>query len=474
MKLDKSNTLSGISLEQILKATSWSCDELIQALQDKLDVKLKSSCKIIEIKHKRYLKTVIHNRTSIINVYDNECSDDKLQFASEPVEVEAFSYGQLKEKANLIGTTYHGIFLGSIKNHQCPKTIDCPECNGTGICPSCDGTKKVTCPVCEGELKCVSCDGTGKYTCTNCEGSGNCPECDDGWETCGYCYGSGTISCPDCGGSGNYIDDTCNKCGGSGYYDYYSNKVCRTCNGTGRFIIKCKRCDGDGEIECDNCDGEGGWDCEECHGTGKCSHCHGKGEFTCKACKGSGVCGKCKGRGEIWCPDCQGKGICWNCAGKKIVQCPRCEGTGIYQTYRKYTITEEESIKKYMYYPFEKEDVEILEGEKIYDGVIYDFYAKRCNIYNVDDAKKTVIQFGEETVKAFEQWTSLTENSRFEDDKIFDDFINIRIENFSVPVTEVVYSCRNTDYSVFIIGDNKIIWYDKLPSSWKQFWGGIF
>lgn len=457
--LQKSNSISHLSLAKIRSYSTDNSKELIDAIGKEVGKNLASSCSVISIFHNWNVKAIIKETTSKVTVKLKEQPGDELTHKDEPTELNGFSYEQLKILGVKRNGVCAGILNGTIETHQCETTIDCPDCNGSGICRTCEGNKQIVCPVCEGNKECVSCGGTGRYTCENCEGDGECPECNDGWYVCDECYGEGTVTCPDCGGSGNYIDETCNSCGGSGYY---GDKECRTCHGTGRFVRECRRCDGDGKIDCENCDGEGGWPCKECHGTGKCSHCNGEGHFKCKACDGTGKCGKCKGKGKIWCPDCHGKGICFKCKGEKVVTCPRCNGTGKYQSFVEYEIgKEKETIKNLCSLPIRDSDIPDVDGDLCFNGIVYEFFAKKASIFDVDSAVSSVHDSNSTIIK---KWLSLENHPQYDTKNIPNDYMNIHADVYRIPASKIVLKCNSKEYNVYIVGNNRIIYYDQLPS----------
>lgn len=431
--MHKSGTIETLSLGDIRSSTKDNCSKLIEAISIVVKRNLNMSCSIVSVVSSYEYKILISSKTSSVQLEKKEKPGNTLQKSTEPTELHFFTYDQLKKSAKQNHGKYRGKLYGTIQLCECDTTTTCPNCTGTGICSSCAGEKQVECTVCHGNTKCISCDGTGTYTCTNCEGSGECPECDDGWCTCYECDGSGTISCPDCNGSGNYVDTSCNKCGGTGYYDYYNNKRCRACGGSGRFVITCKRCNGDGTINCYSCNGKGGWRCEECHGTGNCSHCHGEGGFTCKACGGNGSCGKCKGKGKIWCPDCHGKGICFDCKGEKKIKCPRCNGIGEYQSYTEYTLTDNKTKRELCSLPINISDIEAVVGDCVYNDVIYDFFAGRANFYDNNTILKHVDS--NEKAEVVKDWVLLEKNSSFTRDKVGKDYLHVTAELTKIPVS---------------------------------------
>lgn len=462
--LKKSKTLTGLSLSELNGVKVRNSKKLIKEISNVLDTDLASSCTVESVLHYQGVKAQILNIKSKVALNEQIKPGTSLVYKNEPTELYKFTYNQLKYSAQQKGHIYSGILNGTVKVHDCAKTVACPDCSGTGICHDCEGKKKVTCPVCDGDLECVACNGTGIYTCRNCDGDGVCPDCDEGWVTCDDCDGDGTIDCPDCNGTGNYIDDVCNRCGGSGWYAY--DKECNACNGTGRYVVKCRRCRGKGEIKCSNCDGDGGWDCNSCHGSGVCSHCHGSGGFTCKACDGTGTCGKCRGKGEIKCPTCHGKGTCYNCKGKKEVSCPKCEGTGFFQSYTQYSLTESKSVKEFcaLSIASEKEfcplniaekDIAEIEGDVCYNNVLYCMFAKQAEVYDLQTLKECL--GGNEEI--INKWFTLEKQGKPENE----DYLNTTVKVYRIPVTAVKLKCREKAYHVYIVGNNRIVYYDDLP-----------
>lgn len=451
--LNKSKILTGLSLSELKNVKVKDSKKLINEISSVLDIDLTGSCTVESVFHYQELKAQILNVKSKVALYDLIKPGTSLLHKEEPTELYKLTYKQLKSSSLQNGQTFTGILNGTVKVHDCAKTVACNDCNGTGSCHDCQGKKKVTCTVCGGKQKCISCNGTSRYTCRNCDGNGKCPDCDNGWVICGSCDGDGTIYCPDCNGTGIYIDDECNRCGGSGWYA--PGKLCNACNGTGRYVVECRRCNGSGEITCPTCEGEGGWDCDTCNGSGECSHCHGKGDFTCKACGGTGTCGKCKGTGNIKCPTCHGKGTCHNCKGKKQVTCPKCEGTGYFQTYTQYCLTESESVKELCSLNIAKKEISDIEGDLCYDNILYSLFAKKAEAFDWQNLKKCL--GGND--KLIEKWFSLESQGNPEND----DYLNTTVKVYRVPVTSVKLRCRGKAYNIYIVGNNKIVYYDDLP-----------
>ena len=216
--LHKSKELNTLTLADIRKMTEKDSETLLGEVSKTVDRNLSASCIVESVTHYQAIKARIVSTKSKVVLNDSVKPGKTLIYKNEPTELKNLTYNQLKGAAYKKNMTYSGILSGTIKVHDCNKTVDCLTCSGSGICVECNGKKKVVCPVCDGELECVACNGTGRYTCRNCDWDGECPDCDDGWVTCDDCDGDGKYDCPDCDGIGNYIDEECNRCDGSGYY----------------------------------------------------------------------------------------------------------------------------------------------------------------------------------------------------------------------------------------------------------------
>lgn len=468
--LQQSGELTSLSLSKINSFTDRDSKKLIDAIGAVVGKNLSASSTVESISHEIGLTAVIKNITSKISLERLEKPGNTLSYKDEPKELMMFSYEQLKKSSKLSGGVYRGKLYGTIESFSCPINVDCPDCDGSGICSSCKGDKQITCTVCGGDLSCVSCQGTGAYTCTNCDGSGRCPECDDGWISCDECSGDGKVECPDCDGSGVYRT-RCHFCDGTGQYRKGKRHVmCRSCKGSGTYTAKCNRCRGEGYAKCDNCSGRGGWECRYCHGSGDCSHCHGEGEFVCKACGGSGTCGKCRGRGKIWCPECHGKGKCFTCKGDKLVTCPRCNGSGEFQSYTQYSMAEETHVRYLSTLPIAEKSISAVNGDVCFNGLVYDFFAKRADTCRLEEVVKSV---PEDYASTISTWLSLDANSTFTSNELTDDYLYTTAEVYEIPITRVVLKCNSKQYQVWITGHNRMIFYDHLPSWGARLWARI-
>lgn len=450
--LRKAKEITSMSLNQIKACTNIESNNkelFLKAISEILGKDIFSSCTIKAIFYNHAVKVKIKNTISYITLSKEKLPGRTLKKKKDPTELGYLSYNYLKQSAKkeYKEILYSGILYGTVKTHTCDLKVDCPECGGSGICSHCHGEKQIVCPVCRGSLECVSCEGSGYYICQNCNGEGTCPECNDGWVKCDECHGTGKYK------------TTCKKCDGSGWYDAWEGEECYACDGSGKFVAKCNRCNGKGKKLC-----------KDCHGTSKCSHCHGNGEFRCKACHGSGTCGKCQGYGLIKCPNCHGKGKCIECEGYKFITCPRCQGTGYFQTFTKYTLSEYKKTKEMCTLPIEEIDIATIDGDMCYNDVIYDFFAQRANVFDYDSALKSLDGTETQTVK---EWLSFENNSPFKNKEISNDYFNSHIELFKIPVIKLILACNSKEYTIWIVGHNKMVYYDELPSGVERLWSKV-
>eukprot|EP01083_Nonionella_stella_P172171 590005_1 len=146
----------------------------------------------------------------------------------------------------------------------------CFRCNGKGECNGCRGSglfkKQLSCKRCDGsgvfkiKKDCFKCNGTGTFrkrvSCKRCDGTGRFR---NGCE-CNACDGSGIYEikheCDKCGGDGLFKRDyECKKCKGSGIFQpeikcgkCKASGGCSKCDNTGKFKVKCRKCDGRGTV----------------------------------------------------------------------------------------------------------------------------------------------------------------------------------------------------------------------------------
>ena len=103
-----------------------------------------------------------------------------------------------------------------------------------------------------------------------------------------------SVICHKCKGSGRYEVGDCYGCKGTG------TRFCRKCKGTGIFkkALSCNACHGTGTFR-------NGQRCRKCRGSGEY-----KPALKCKFCSGSAACGKCDGTGRytVTCRMCEGSG----------------------------------------------------------------------------------------------------------------------------------------------------------------------
>lgn len=422
-------------------------DYVMSALSKVLNMNLLQYCDLKAITHTDEIVLNVSTAYSKVSLSDVEQPRSSLKWNDEPIELEDFSYTTLKNRASDYKGVLRGRFYGTIANHDCSTNMDCPRCDASGICKECSGNKKITCNVCHGTKECPACRGTGQYTCNSCSGSGDCPDCN----------GEGQFTCDDCGGSGEYVAE-CRSCGGSGWYR--EGVTCNTCDGTGEYRAECWNCEGTGNVECESCDG-----------SGECSTCDGDGWVECNACAPNqpGVCGKCRGKGDIICRSCKGKGTCYKCRGNKSIICTRCEGSGVYQTFKGYELSETTNTSSSSTIK-DADKIDVITGETLYNGVVYDFFARKANVNDIDKISGVATSQFSEFIR---QWLSLGDLAPSIADGSSNDYFKLHAKLIKCPCTRLDLTCRSNKFSIWILGDNNCIYYDSLPGRTDRFLGGI-
>jgi hypothetical protein len=94
--------------------------------------------------------------------------------------------------------------------YDCPPTVKCSCCSGSGDCQKCDGRGTVECKRCKGtgyvkEIKTVNRRRQEKKVpCPRCKnGDVACPSC-NGKKICTSCKGKGYVTCARCNGAGRF------------------------------------------------------------------------------------------------------------------------------------------------------------------------------------------------------------------------------------------------------------------------------
>ena len=86
------------------------------------------------------------------------------------------------------------------------------------------------------------------------------------------------------------------------------------------------------------------------------------------------------------------------------------------------------------------------------------------DIRNTTKDKSILKQVSYDKVEIVKDWISLEKNSTFTKDKIGNDYLNTKAELTKLPVSHVVLRCNSTNYSIWVVGKNKVIFYDDMPS----------
>lgn len=95
-------------------------------------------------------------------------------------------------------------------------------------------------------------------------------------------------------------------------------QVCSDCSG--KSVLKCKKCRGQGGYTCTSCDGRRETDCAECRASGQTTSFSGQ----------LVTCPRCSGARRLPCDPCSrtGRMSCHACKGKRTVPCKPCSATG--------------------------------------------------------------------------------------------------------------------------------------------------
>lgn len=155
---------------------------------------------------------------------------------------------------------------------------------------------------------------------------------------------------------------------------------------------------------------------------------------------------------------------------KKLLLALAVNGIGKYQSYTEYSLYDNEIKRELCSLPINSGDIEAVDGDCIYNDVIYDFFAGMANSY---DDKSLLQQVSYDKVEIVKDWISLEKNSTFTKDKIGKDYLNTKAELTKLPVSKIVLRCNSTNYSIWIVGKSKVIFYDDLPSFAARLFGGL-
>lgn len=227
-------------------------------------------------------------------------------------------------------------------------------------------------------------------------------------------------------------------------------------------------------IEARNCEPE--QLCTLCRGTGKCYKCNGLGHQICFDCNGTkynttgkkygrgnnkfvrSVCITCEGRGVNKCNVCHESKTCNRCDGNGVETCIRCNGSSNYQSFKEIETTYKSFNVNYNFTSNKKlEEIisksinsiafsdDIIEYEN-QSSILFDNIEKAQNINN---HVKTLI----DSVELVSKIPNEEKVGR----------INLTIEN--APITIVNYTYNKEQYMISFVGENKLVYYDKIPKN---------
>lgn len=359
--------------------------------------------------------------------------DESPEVKARDAEIEAIKRSEVGNTPNLSGRRGKGVLLGTVETYECDPEEDCPECETRQVCQECQGSGEVTCSHCNGHQDCPTCHGSRQVPCSKCKGGGQCTECN----------GRGDIQCTNCGGGGSV-----------GYTDVFNKKG--------------------SSIECGRCHGRGHIPCPKCKGGGHCHKCHGRGDVTCGDCDGTGRCKKCDGRGVVTCKHCDGDGKCPTCNGHGRITCHRCQGSGYYQQYiaykckgvtKNYTFCGSRNIKDAL-----EESV----GEVLYNDIYKQWINEDTIEYDkTESAMANAIRCDEPLFREFEaayEQFSNEHHPNTSEDRPYNKAIRIQ----DIPVTRVEYIVDGNPYVLYIMGNNSVVAFDKMPKKIEALRAGLF
>ena len=78
-----------------------------------------------------------------------------------------------------------------------------------------------------------------------------------------------------------------------------------------------------------------------------------------------------------------------------------------------------------------------------------------------------------EKAEVVKDWVLLEKNSSFTRDKVGKDYLHVTAELTKIPVSKIILKCNKTNYTIWIVGKNKIVFYDKIPSLVEGLFGRL-
>ena len=189
----------------------------------------------------------------------------------------------------------------------------------------------------------------------------------------------------------------------------------------------------------------------------------------CKTCGGTGA----RNNSYETCSHCHGSGNCPRCHGTGKITCRRCEGSGWYQTFDVYEA--KSYVKKWHYISAEhlEEGMDMADKRPVYKDIYKKWkYRDTVDFDRYEDVrKKTDADFGtSESFNKFEKaYVQASDAS-----KTTDTPYSKSLEIGKVPVTKVDFMLNNNNYSLYILGDNRVVMCDNLPKTIEMYKPSFF
>ena len=102
-----------------------------------------------------------------------------------------------------------------------------------------------------------------------------------------------------------------------------------------------------------------------------------------------------------------------------------------------------------------EKEISDIEGDMCYNNVLYSLFAKQAEVYDLQNLKECLGNNDE----MIEEWFTLENQGKPEND----DYLNTTVKVYRIPVTAVKLKCRYKVYNIYILGNNRIVYYDDLP-----------
>lgn len=215
--------------------------------------------------------------------------------------------------------------------------------------------------------------------------------------------------------------------------------------------------------------------CEICEGSGKCTKCDARGFNRCGSCQGSGTkeirdgnyangkakyrkvaCASCHGSKKITCSSCKGTKNCGRCDGNAVVTCDRCDGTSFYQQFSYLSTSYKTTTARKFFTPIEKisDVLRSTNNHLVFDDDLIEWKASDTVLFDKrNDAIKKNKYFSE-FANNLDGDAGLAANQKL-------GRVHTRFSN--IPITIIDYTFEETEYTMYIVGEDNIVCYEEIP-----------